>query len=55
MEVDDAELLKQFKKDFNRYYLGVDQVFVLNFQKIPFIITIDRILGADNGFSFLGN
>lgn len=44
-EVDDMELMKQFKKDYNGYYLAVDQVFVLNFMKTPFIVTIDRMFG----------
>lgn len=54
VEVDDVELIKQFKKDFAGYYLGVDQVFVANFAKMPLILTVERILGADNGLSFLG-
>lgn len=55
IEIDDSELVRQFKKDFNGFYLAVDQVFVINFQKSPLIITVDRILGNDNGFAFLGN
>jgi hypothetical protein len=45
VEVDDMELIKQFKKDYNGYYLAVDQVFVLSFMKTPFIVTIDRMFG----------
>lgn len=45
-EVDDIELLKQFKKDYNGYYVARDQVFVINFNKIPFIVTIDRFIGG---------
>ncbi len=44
--MDDIELLKQFKKDYNGYYVARDQVFVINFNKIPFIVTIDRFIGG---------
>lgn len=53
VEIDDAELIKQFKKDYNRYYVSVEQVFVVSFQKVPLIITIDRVLGGDGGLSYL--
>jgi hypothetical protein len=52
-EVDDIELVKQFKKDYNGYYLAVDQVFVLSYTKTPFILTIDRIFGNNEGASYL--
>ena len=39
-EVDDIELIQQFKKDFNGFYLNIEQVFVINFKKTPLIISI---------------
>jgi vesicle-fusing ATPase len=54
VEIDDVELVKQFRKDFGKSYLGVDQVFVVSFAKMPLILTVDRVLGADDGLSFLG-
>lgn len=54
VEIDDGELVKQFRKEFTGFYLGVDQVFVVSFAKMPLILTVDRVLGADDGLSFLG-
>jgi hypothetical protein len=47
--------VKQFKKDYEGHYVAVDQIFVLSFQKSPIIVTIDKVLGADDGFVFLAS
>lgn len=51
--MDDIELIKQFKKDFNGYYVATDQVFVMNFNKTPMIVTIDKIIGGTTNFVFI--
>jgi hypothetical protein len=40
VEIDDMELIQQFKKEFTGYYLNIEQVFVINFKKTPIIISI---------------
>ena len=45
--------MKQFQSQFNKYYVAIDQVFVINFNKSPLIVTIDKILGAGSNFVYL--
>lgn len=52
-EVDDVELLKSFKKQYNKYYVSLDQVFVMNFNNTPYIITVDRLVGSKDAFVFI--
>ena len=49
------ELVKQLRKDFSGYYLGVEQVFVVNFAKMPIVLTVDRVLGGEEGLVFVGS
>lgn len=54
VELDDLELIKQFRKDFVGYYVVFEQVFVISFTKIPIVLTVDRVLGAETGLTFIG-
>ena len=44
-EVDDIELVKEFKVQFDRFFISLDQVFVMNFKNNPYIVTIDKLMG----------
>lgn len=55
IEIDDYEVVNLLKSKFNGNYVAVDQVFVINFQKNPLIVNIDRVLGGDGGNVFIGS
>ena len=52
-EVDDIELMKYFKAQYDKYYVSRDQVFVVDFKHNPYIITIDRLVGTKEGFVYI--
>ncbi len=54
VELDDLEVVGQFRKDFTEFYIGVEQVFVLNYAKIPLVLTIERMTGGEDGLLYLG-
>ncbi len=49
--MDDVELAKVFKRDFSGFYVALDQVFVINFNKSPYILTVDKIVGGGDSFT----
>jgi vesicle-fusing ATPase len=54
VELDDLELLMQFRKEFTGFYLTVEQVFVLNYAKSPVVLTVERAVGGEDGLVYLG-
>lgn len=53
VEVDDVELMKVFKTNYDSYYVSRDQIFVMNFKNNHYIITVDKIVGSQQGFIYL--
>jgi vesicle-fusing ATPase len=54
-EVDDVSLVQEFKKQFTKYYVSLDQVFVVLFNKVPFIVTVDRMVSGKDEFTYLSS
>ena len=46
VQIDDIEMIKQFKRDHAGYYVVVDQVFLVNFNKNLYNIRIQRVVGG---------
>lgn len=42
-----------FKSQYDNYYVSLDQVFVMEFKRNPYIITIDKIIGSKEGFIYV--
>lgn len=51
--VDDISLSQSFLIKFNGYYVQTDQIFLMQIRDDIYVITVDRVLGADTGSSFI--
>lgn len=45
-EVDDIELVRQFKKDYVGYYVAIDQIFTVSFNKNAYFVKVEKIVGG---------
>lgn len=44
--IDDTALVSKFIRDFDGYYVATDQVFVYEYDKILYVLTIEKVLGT---------
>jgi len=38
--------MKQFKRDYAGYYVAIDQIFTVNFNKSAYFIKVEKIVGG---------
>ena len=54
VEVDDLALAEEFLQNFLGRYVNIDQIFVYEYKKATYILTIEKVMGGDKGHSYLG-
>lgn len=52
--IDDIKLIAKFVKQFDGYYVSTDQVFVYEYEKNMYVLTAQKVLGAQSGSSYIG-
>jgi hypothetical protein len=46
--------MKLFVKDFSGFYVTTDQIFVYEFDKVLYMLTVQKVVGSEKGSSYIG-
>ena len=47
-------MCEEFLHSFKDRYVAIDQSFTMEYKKMPFVLTVEKVLGGDSGYPFLG-
>ena len=45
-EIDDFALAQYFAQTYDKFYVSIDQSFVVNFNGVIYVLTIEKVMGA---------
>jgi hypothetical protein len=46
-------LTQYFAQAYDKFFVAIDQTFVVNFNGVIYVITIQKVMGAEEGFSYI--